>query len=360
MRVLQIINRMMRGGGAEKFVLDLVVALSKVKDVEVEVLSISTPLNDDYIEILETYDIKHSILSKKLHSFINLKTLKNFIENRHYDIVHVHLFPALYYAAFIPNWDSKCKLIYTEHSTTNRRRKPFFKIIETFIYKKYSSIFAISDKVKEKLQNHVQLKNVNIINNGINIQNIITTNPTDIKETLCLPESTVIITMVARVNHIKDYNTVIRAIERLPSNYHAVFIGNGPLMSNLIEDRNSSSSLNRIHILGLRKDVIGIMKSSDVIVLSSKYEGFSIAMLEAMACHKPFVASRVPGIEDLVDGIAELFEFKNSANLAYIIENLINNQHYYNEIADRCFNFAKQYDINLIAKQYLTGYNELF
>lgn len=40
----------------------------------------------------------------------------------------------------------------------------------------------------------------------------------------------------------------------------------------------------RIHFLGLRKDVPNLLQASDVIVLSSKHEGFSISMLEAMSC----------------------------------------------------------------------------
>lgn len=358
MKILQVIDSLVRGGGAEKFVLDLSIALSKVESVEIDVLSITTPSNNDYVEILKTNGISHYVLSSKLRSIKNVNLLRKFIELGNYDVVHVHLFPALYFAALakvISN--KKFRLIYTEHSTTNKRRgNSIFRMTDRYVYRKYDAVIGISDKVKLNLDSHLSGNFVQVINNGIDIANIQAASSANIRAIEHISDDSTVVTMVSRITNGKDYNTVINAINRLPDNFHVIFIGDGPLMPDLRTKAYESGIAERIHILGLRSDVCSILKDSDIIVLSTHHEGFSIAMLEAMACKKPFVASAVEGIKDLVDGIAELFEYQNDEELASILLNLSDDRMKYEQVAMRCLKFAQQYDIHLVARKYMNVY----
>lgn len=358
MKILIVINRIMRSGGAEKFILDLLLALHKLNGIEVEALSISPPENNDFLEILEKNGIKHHVLSGKLRSVANIKKFRNFIKVGGYDAVHVNLFPALYYASIAKRMsDSSWRLIYTEHSTSNNRRgKKLWQLIDRQIYRRYDEIVAISDKVKENLAHHLGTSKISIINNGINMDSISSTPLTDIREELNIDNSAKLITMVSRVTPGKDFKTLIGAIEKLPTDFHAIFVGDGPLMSELQECKDNSSAKPRIHVLGMRKDVIGILKASDIVVLSTHHEGFSIAMLEAMSCHKPFVASAVEGIVDLVADVAVLFDYQDVDKLADILLQLASDEDYYSSVAERCYEFASCYDINRIAEKYLERY----
>lgn len=362
MKILQIINCENRGGGAEKFVLDLSIALKRIKGISIDVLSIQKPNNDNFIKILSNNNINHHHLSDNVYSPFNVIRLYKFINNRDYDVIHVHLFPSLYYAGIIQLiCKSKFKLIYTEHNTSNRRRNKFiFKATDSFFYRQYYKVIAISSKVKKNLEEHLSSKiysssnKIDTIYNGIDLDAIRSAPITDIFSELSIPKDATITTMVSRMTPVKDYQTLIKAIELLPKNHHAIFVGDGPLRTAIEDQVYNSTAKNRIHILGLRNDVFGILKASDIIVLSSKHEGFSIAMLEAMASGKPFVASSVEGIKDLVSDVAELFEYKNYQELSSILLKLSTNKEYYGEVADRCSQFAKKYDINTIAKQYLS------
>lgn len=358
MRVLQVIDRMMRGGGAEKFVLDLSIALNRLPEIEVEVLSIATPLNNDFVDILIQNGIKHNVLSDSLRSFKNIGKLHSYIAAGNYDAVHVHLFPALYYAGLAKKiWNLKCKFCYTEHSTDNRRRgSKLWTALDRFIYKQYNHIIAISGKVKEKLIDHLHCQEIEIINNGIDIDAISSYPITDIRKEFAISQDSKIVTMVSRITKGKDHATLVKAIERLPDEFELFVVGDGPLRPELEKQVRTSTASNRIHLTGLRKDVYGILKASDIVVLSTEHEGFSIAMLEAMACRKPFVASAVPGIQDLVDGIAELFEYGNDKQLAEIIMNIKKSNELNNDISNRCYKFATTYDINRIAKSYSQSY----
>ncbi len=358
MKVLQIINRFNRGGGAEKFVLDLTLALHSVNGIVVEVLSIVTPTNKDFISHIEREGIQHSILSSSLKSPHNVIKLRNFIFNGKFDVVHVHLFPSLYIAAAASIYrNHDYKLIYTEHSTTNRRRKNIvLRPLERIIYKRFDNIIAISNKVRENLLNHLNNNSIQVIHNGIDIAAINSASQTNIRREFSIPENAKIVTMVARITLGKDHSTLIKAIEQLPDKFHLVIVGDGPLRLKLEQQISSSSAKKRIHLTGLRNDVFGILKASDVTVLSTEHEGFSISMLEAMACKKPFVASAVPGISDLVTNIAELFPYQDHNVLSNILTNLIESDTIYNRVADRCYSYARCHDIASITKQYLSIY----
>ncbi len=362
MRVLQVINRLNRGGGAEKFVLDLGIAL-KQRHVSVEVLSLGMPQNTDLIDEAAANGIIHNCLSHSTISWKNIVKLRLFIAAGRYDVVHVHLFPALYMVvlacAFIKK---RPKLVYTEHSTSNKRRnKRFFKFIEHYIYRKYSRVVAISDEVANKLKEHARIDNISIIHNGVDIHKIERVSvDKPLKNELGLSSTSKIITMVGRFVPGKDFSTLIQSLSYLPENVHIVCVGDGPLRYSIQTQTLRKSYADRVHFLGLRSDVIRIIKSSDIIVLSTEHEGFSISMLEAMACGKPFVASAVPGIKDVVADNAILFEYQDPNGLAKQISLLLDDPKLYSEMSTKSLAFAKCHDMNEIAKLYMSIYEQRY
>lgn len=90
------------------------------------------------------------------------------------DIVHVHLFPALYWVAMAASYNKKIKLVYTEHSTHNRRRdKVWFEPIEYYIYSKYDRLISISQQTQDNLMEWLKAKKDDkrflVIENGVNL-----------------------------------------------------------------------------------------------------------------------------------------------------------------------------------------------
>lgn len=99
-----------------------------------------------------------------------------------------------------------------------------------------------------------------------------------------------------------------------------------------------------------------LLKSADIIVLSSHYEGLSLSSVEGMASGKPFIASNVPGLKEVVEGAGLLFEDKNDKALAQHITDLINDKLYYERIAKACQERAMQYDINIMVSKQIDVY----
>lgn len=361
MKILQFENRLQRGGGAEKFLLDLIIAEHQNNEVEVSLLNLVAPSTDEFSNHIKSVGIKVDNLSTSLYSPLNFIKLWKYIRDNDFDVVHVHLFPSLYFAVACKFCQKKKPvLVYTEHSTNNRRRgKKIFQIFDRFFYKRYDCIFAISEKVKESLENHVIGLPITVINNGIDISVIKQTPSVNIREELGLSDSTVLLTMVSRFAWMKDYKTVFQSMKNLPDNIHFLCVGDGEGLEEHRRIVGNEGLNNRIHFLGLRSDVIGVMKGSDIIILSSKYEGFSISMLEAMACGKPFVASDVPGLNDNAAGVADFFEYQNADLLASVVKSLISDRTHYDNVAQRCYQFAERYDINYIAQKYIDEYKKL-
>jgi len=362
MRILQVIDRFNRGGGAEKVVLDLSLALHNKSDDIVDILSIGPPKNQDFIDEVAKVGITHQCLNTKRMNWADIPRLRNFIHDGGYDVIHVHLFPALYMVALasVGLGKSAPRLVYTEHSTSNRRRgKALFRLIDHWMYGRYNRVIGISDEVSRNLANHAQIDHIDIIPNGVNVAAIDSTHASQaMREELHIKPTDMVVTMVGRFVPGKDQTTLIESLSRLPESVHILLVGDGILRESVQYQTTRKPYSNRVHFLGLRSDVISIIKLSDIIVLSTGHEGFSISMLEAMACGKPFVASSVPGIVDIVEDNALLFQYQNTAELAQCIKHLIDDRDLYETMSRKSREFALDYDISEIATKYLEAYRK--
>ena len=128
MKVLQVINNL-DTGGAEKLLLDTI-PLFNDKGIQMDLL-VFGGVNGICLKKLQELNCCtiHNLNSKSLYNPFNIFKIVSYLKK--YDLVHVHLFPAQYWSLFAKFISfSKIKIVFTEHSTFNRRRQLlFFKII---------------------------------------------------------------------------------------------------------------------------------------------------------------------------------------------------------------------------------------
>lgn len=77
-----------------------------------------------------------------------------------------------------------------------------------------------------------------------------------------------------------------------------------------------------------------------------------------MAAGKPFVATDVNGLREVVQGAGVLFELNNSDELAKILMKLNSDKEYYKMISDRCKVRASLYDIQKMIDGYMNLYQK--
>ena len=197
--------------------------------------------------------------------------------------------------------------------------------------------------------------NLKTIPNGVNIKKFCDAEPIEHIRN----DGDVIITMVAGFREGKDQDTVIKAISKLPENYKAWIIGDGirrNVLESLIDELKVS---NRVKLWGVRTDVPQLLKTSDIIVMSSRYEGLSLSNIEGMSVGKPFIASDVKGLHEVTEGAGLLFPYQDVDMLVKEILHLMRDQDYYHKTAEACYQRAKQFDINKTVHEYNKVYIEL-
>ena len=352
-------------GGAENVLIGLT-AGQKNAGHEVIIMPLVCPKHTPVRERIEANGIKVKPFAEAGTVYRPLFILEIAKELRKYDIVHVHLFPALYWVAFAKLFTfCKIPLVYTEHSTNNKRRNnKLLHIVDGLIYQHaYKMIVACADKVLETYKDcFPSVKHVCVINNGVDTKIYGEAEPYSKNELLGVSEDCFIVTMVARFMTMKRQDTIVEAIAKLPTHIHAVFVGGNETDAGLIRVKRMACDMgveDRVHYLYIRKDVPRILKMSDVVIMASDYEGLSLSSIEGMAAGKPFIASDVDGLREIVGGAGVLFENKNAADLSNAIQGLYDDEKYYTNVAEACLQRSKLFDVDIMVSSYLNVYNSV-
>lgn len=355
MRILQVITSL-QTGGAEKIVVDLSLKL-KARGHVVDIVAFvggssifKQALVDGGCGVIEFSD------GEGVYNLKHVKRLKRLMPQ--YDIVHTHNTSPQLFAAMAKG-KFNTKLVTTEHSTNNRRRTlKGYGWIDRWMYRRYDKIVCISDIAKEKLLEHIgdrYASEVLTINNGVDVQRFYVAEEADGLRTPDVFDTV----MVAGFREAKDQDTLIRAIALLPTQYQLWLVGDGVRRAELESVIVSAGVENRVRLLGIRSDVPQVLKSADVVVMSSHWEGLSLSNIEGMSSGRPFVASDVDGLREVTKGYGVLFPHGDAEALAAIIRHLHDDKAYYDQIADKCYQRAMMFDINKMVDGYESVYKEL-
>ena len=360
LKILHIINELGMGGAEILLTESMPIYKQMLVDVDLCVLQErenciytkeAKEINPGKIIVLGSKTFKNPLLILKI-----IPLLKK------YDIVHSHLFPTLYWVALAKIISfSKTKLVFTEHNTTNKRMSnSFFRLIDQILYKNYDKIVTISCDVDLAIKNHLKFKNKMFtkIENGINLQKIYNGIAYK-KEDFFQIEDCKIIMQVSSFKDQKDQDTLIKALEYLDEKYCLLLVGEGTRMQEckFLVDKLKLS--NRVRFLGNRSDIPSLLKTADFIILSTFYEGLSLASIEGMASGKPFIASDAPGLRDVVIGAGLLFPIGDEKKLAAIIKNLVNDKNFYCKTVSNCLLRAKEFDIEKMVDNHIDLYQKL-
>jgi len=131
----------------------------------------------------------------------------------------------------------------------------------------------------------------------------------------------VVIGSVGRLVAQKDYPTQLHAFalaaSRVPGLRMAI-AGDGPLRLTLEQMTHQLAIADRVRFLGDHDDVPTLLRSADLFALSSRFEPFGVALLEAKAAGLPIVATAVNEIPEIIaDGESGLLTPpENAANMA--------------------------------------------
>lgn len=367
MKVLHVINNL-GSGGAEKLIEEFLPLMNNFEGVKADVLLL-TDKNNVFDKHLKKCGVKVDVIPiRNLYSLANVYYIRKYIVEGDYDIVHAHLFPAFYWVSIASKLiaKNKPKFVMTEHSTHNKRReKKYLRCVEKIMYSSYDKIISISQSVQDNLIRWLQpkpedIKKFIVIQNGINIEKFMEAKPYNKAEINSkFTQDTKLICMVGRFSKQKDQLTLIKAMEKLPSDVHLLLVGEGPLKEKSQNFAKEIGVEDRVHFLGFRDDVPRILRTVDIVVLSSHWEGFGLAAIEGMAAGKPVIASNVPGLRGIVQNAGLLFEKSNANELCDKIKMLLVDSKKYEIVKKKCMEKAYEYTVGEMVDKYLNIYKNV-
>lgn len=337
MNIVHLITTIDRGGAENQLLVLVKEQIDSGHNVSVIYLKGKGELIEEFISLRCNVETKFANKSP----IIQLVRLRNYFKQSRY-IVHCHLPRAEILGAFSKGMNC---LILSRHNSeafypgAPRILSAWFSRIITL---RAQYIIAISEAVQKFLITNNELaKGVlpQVVYYGYNKDNSLANNGLN-RSDFELSESDFVICTIARIVPQKDYPTLLRAFQLVQSeiaNAKLIVIGDGELKKEMVALAEELKIANNVKWLGKVENVLSYLELCDLFVLTSKYEGFGLVLLEAMQSKLPIVAPRISALpevlgenykylvkaespDDFSRAMIEIFHSKNSVDIEKYFE----------------------------------------
>lgn len=218
------------------------------------------------------------------------------------DLVHAHLAHAAWLARWSRLFASVPIVIDTLHRTSTGAvwRRLGYRLSRGLP----DRVTAVSESVAEShlTARAVSRRNLTVLHNGIDLEEWRPNHSmhATLRGEMGLGDQFLWIA-VGRLEMVKDYPTLLKAMAALPRSARLVIAGDGPLRENLSWLSSRLGLAGRVRFLGHETNVKRWLQAADGFVLASRWEGLPMALLEAAACELPIAATDVPGIREVIE-----------------------------------------------------------
>ena len=254
--------------------------------------------------ILHEIPFERSPYSKK--NFIAYKKLLRLMKENHYDTIFCHE-PVGGAMGRLVGHRTKCKVIYMAHGFHFYKGAPVINWLIYYHVEKllahYTDLLITINKEDYLAAKKFKAKRVALINGiGIDINKFKKIETEYLREKYKLSKNDFILLTVGELIPRKNHATIIKAIAEMKnSRVHLFIAGEGELEKELKTLVEKEGMEDKIHFLGFCRNVNELCNSCDAFIFPSVHEGLSVALMEAMACGKPVIVSKIRGNVDLIE-----------------------------------------------------------
>ena len=302
-KILFFIHQL-NSGGSQRIILNIVSSLNKKKyDVILVVINKIGEFSDFSHPGVKIIDLKTLHMRKSIFKILNV------IYRENPDIVFSGLsILNLLFSFFIPLIKLKkdIKFVARETNTLSMSNKTqkfttILNILYKIFYKNFDLIIAQSQFMKLDLINNfnVPLSKLIVINNLVDIS-YIEKNLRKNVETFHRDKNQIYLLSIGRLHKNKGFDLLLKMFANLDNKYHLVILGEGKERHNLEKLANQLGIYSRVQFLGFQKNPYRYMQSSDIVLITSRYEGFPNIVLESNVCGKPVIGFEAPGVSSEV------------------------------------------------------------
>jgi len=368
MKICFLVNQLSLKDGWGSYAVNLIEHLSK-QGIDCSVLS-SVKSQENDLSIIKDYKILPPLfVSRWIKLFV---FIKNFFKIRKIiqqaDIVHVLAEPYSLVASWVCG---QRPMLITLHGTyaVDHYKKWYLRGLYSQVYKQAAHLICVSRFTEKEVLKKIPLKNIMVINNGVDYQKFQTPNSSE------LGQARSIVSVGALMSR-KGYHISIPAVAQVIKKYPDLkyyIIGNQKNKEYFVQlkDLVKKYSLegNIVFLEDVpEKDLIKFYYQSDLFLLTpiyvegSKFEGFGLVYLEANACGKPVIGTYGCGAEDAIkhgyNGL--LVEQNNIEQTGQAILDILSNQELAQDMSRDAKQWAQDHDWSRIVLKYIKEYQKLY
>lgn len=237
-----------------------------------------------------------------------------------------------------------------DQTNYNILKKIIYQMFDLFTLNRATLIISITEKAKKHLEKFtIKRSKIRLIYNGV---------PVAVKRKIHLKQDVLKILMAAQFSEVKGWNYLLDTVKLLKNQglkISCIAAGEGLMLTEVKEKVKSLGLSEEFHFLGHVENIYEELQKVDIFILTSKREGMSVAILEAMANGLPVISSDVGGIREQVlnDYEGYIVPKGDISGYANSVKNLMD----YSKrdlFGKRAYDKAKEkFDQNRMASEYL-------
>jgi glycosyltransferase involved in cell wall biosynthesis len=361
---LDLVLSELRPGGMERVVSHLAAGLAQRK-VDVRVFCLESP--GTLAPLLADSGIP--VVPLESHSGRDLRALwrlRRELRRSGADIVHLHDYASLPYAALANLCAGRRRLVFTAHGLLYEGFEPLRKRLR-FFSRFLDGVSAVSEKVAERHREFLGWNRpIPVIANGVPAAAADEGARQRVRGELgCSGEKHLFIA-VGNPRPEKGFEDLVEAAALLGAETDRFLVAIAGTLNDSGYCRDLTARLQQLNLggrcrfLGFRQDTAALYAAADSLVLSSRSEGLPMVILEAMTAGLPVIATRVGGIPDAVGDCALLVEARDPRRLAGAMLEMMRNPEKRRALAAAGeIRAAKHYGIGRMVDQYLAWYERI-
>ena len=291
----------------------------------------------EVIDGIEVYHPRYLVIPKILRCtygffyYFGIKeVLKRIRKKFDFDVVLATWgYPDAFGAALVSKFLQKPLVVKVHGSDVNISSQYFLRrLMMKYAFNYANKVIAVSSTLKEKIiAMGINGDKIEVIGNGIDTDKFKPMDKRECREALGLPLDKKIILFVGNLVHVKGVDILIKAAKNLSDEFYVVLVGDGKMKQGLRSMVNAGNYQAGVSFAGRKShdEIPRWMNAADVFCLPSLNEGCPNVILEALACRRPVVASRVGGIPDLIKSkeYGEMVSPCDSEELAQALLNVL-------------------------------------
>ena len=298
-------------GGAPLHLRQLACALDPDQfDIQIASLAPGGPVSH---QLRQNGFVVHALGARNIWDIKILFRLARLIHRFQPDVLHCLLIHANIVGRLVGRLCGVPHIIAAIHTAEHQKR--WHLLLENLTCRLSRKTVCVSPSVYRHTltQSHVPTARLCLIENGINIDHFAQAAPLP-SDALGLDTDKKTLLFVGRLDPVKGIDLLLQALNLLKDTLplQLLIAGDGPRRPHLEQLAHQLQIAPQVHFLGARHDIPNLLKSADLLVMPSHWEGLPLAALEAMAAGLPVAASRVEGLIDIIEDQHNGFLFEKA------------------------------------------------